>query len=224
MNIFDSFDAGWQYAKKHGLGLSLVMLAIFVLICWMTFMCFPADFWEAYTRLIKSGDITVEKVNALMPYFESAQTKQWIVNIIQYLLYAGVMNIVVSIHNGETKGISLKYLSLPFGTYLSVIEYICLMMLLLMVSAYCLFLPFVYFGIRLMFVIPQLLEDPGCGLMNSMRRSWVMTKGHFFDFLGFGLLCMLVMFMGFFCCGIGACFTSVICMFAYMEIYKQAKS
>ena len=217
MNIFDTFDVGWQYAKKYGFGLSLLMLVIFSLICWMTYMCFSSEFWEVYIGIVKSNDLA--NIDKLQPYIEEAQTKNWIVSMIQYLLYAGVMNIVVSIYTGETKGINLKYLSLPFTTYLSVIEYICLMMLLLMVSAYCLFLPFIFFGIRLMFVIPKILEEPGCSMLKAMRMSWGMTKGRFFDLLGFCLMCMLVMLIGFLCCGIGACFTSVICMFAFMNIY-----
>lgn len=221
MQVFDSFEIGWQYAKKHGLGLSLLVFGIFALVCWLTYMCFPSDFWDMYLQVVKSGD--VNKIDKLMPYIEEAQTKSWIVNMLQYLLYAGVLNVVISICTGETKGISLKYLSLPFSTYLNVISFICLMLLLLMVSMYCFMLPFIYFGIRLMFVVPIMLEEPRCRFMDSIRISWKMSKGHFFDLLGFCLLCMLLTLIGLLCLGVGSCFTTVICMFAYIAIYKNSK-
>lgn len=224
MKIFDSFDEGWQYTKKHGIIFALLLFCAYILFNFLTLKCFPDEFWELYTKMLTSGskDMTSDLMK-LSPYFEAASVKIWLVYMLQFLIMTGILNVALSIHIGETKGVSLKYISLPFKTYLRVIEYGCCMMLLFMTSVYAAFLPFIYFGVRLMFVIPLLLEEPDCGLLDAFKMSWEMTKGGFFNLMGFFLLCCVVCLTGFLCLLVGVFVSYVVCMFAYLTLYREGK-
>lgn len=228
MNILDSFEVGWQYAKKHGLVVTLTLFATFVLVYWLTIQCFPEEFWTEYAKIMQSvSDVPTmaAKMEKLTPYMEEATSRIWIVNILQWLIIFGIVNMALSVVIGETKTASIKYLSLPFMTYLRVVEMVCLYFILMLLSvAYFFGLPYIYFGIRLMFAFPLMLEDPQCTVGTAIRQSWQMTKGRFLPMLAFVLLSVLVLFIGMLCLFVGVFFAGTIVIYAYLSIYRQLAS
>ena len=224
MNVFSAFDLGWRYTKRHGIILSLFLFCIYLLLNYLSYYCFPAEFWEKYAKAIASGSANVvNEVMKLVSYFEEASTKIWLLLILLYLIMAGVLNVALSIRIGETKRMNLKYMSLPFGTYLNVLTFGCMMLLIFTVSAYLLMIPFIYFSIRFIFVLPLMLEFPGTGSFEAMRKSWQMTQGQFFPLLGFCALSFAVLLVGCACMCVGIFPAIVICMFAFLSLYQQAK-
>lgn len=223
MKVFDSFDIGWQYAKKHGILISLLCLCAYFLVNFLFSKCLPEEFWREYVAIAQITDpsLMMVKMNKLFPYVEEAMPKMMLVFMLQCLLFFGVMNVALSIVIGETKGVNIKYLSLPFLTYLKVIEIMCVMFLLFLLGSYAFELPFVFFGIRLIFVVPLVLENPQCPLSVAMKKSWQMTRGHFFQILGFCLLVALCHLIGMFCFFVGMFFASALCIFAFLALYKQ---
>lgn len=221
--VFNSLEAGWAYTKKHGLLLSVVVMLMFALAYWLTYMCFPESFWTDYMRTAQKGD--VQKMMVLLEQvMPVAMNKIWLVTILQYLMFAGVVNAALSVVIGETDKISLKYLSLPFGTYLKVVTWFCITMLVYILSSYLLMIPFVFFGIRMFYVLPLLLEDPASTVSIAMRRSWIMTKGHFMPLLGFSVISIMFCTVGLFMCFVGFFFTSVVCIYSYLALYRQTKN
>lgn len=221
--VFNSLEAGWAYTKRHGLLLSVVILLMFALVYWLTYMCFPESFWSDYMRTAQKGD--VQKLMTLLEQvMPAAMTKVWIVTILQYLMFAGIVNAALSVVIGETDKVSLKYLSLPFGTYLKVLMWFCITMLMYILSSYLLMIPFVYFGIRMFYVLPMLLEDPDSTVGMAVKRSWIMTKGHFMSLLGFSVISIMLCTVGMFFCFVGFFLAAVVCIYAYLVLYKQTKN
>lgn len=185
-------------------------------------MCFPDSFWAEYTKVAETGNI-----QRMMAFYEKnlapAVPKLFLVSLVQFLLSAGLVNVALTLMKGETEKVSLKYLSLPFSTYLKVTELFCVMMLMYIVSALLYFLPFIYFGIRMLFVLPLLLEEPTCKFGTALAKSWVMTKGNFFMLLAFCIVCVLFTIVGVFALFIGVFFTTVICLYAYIDLYLKCK-
>lgn len=225
MNIFDSFDKGWQYAKKHGLVLSLILFACFLLVYWLTYKCFPDAFWVEYVKIAEKNydfPTLMAKMEKLNPYIEEAFTKIWLVSILQWLFVYGVINMALSVVIGETRNVNFKYMSLPFLTYLKVIENLCIFYLIALISPYLFGLPIIFFGVRMMFVIPILLEYPKCSFLLAVKQSWQMTKGTFLTCLGFWLISFLVLLIGVIFFFVGLFLASSIVIFAYLDFYKQA--
>lgn len=222
IKISEAFKRGKTHTLKWGATLALFIFIIAAFCCWLTYKCYPEAFWDEYMKIAQSGKLN--DVMKLQPYMEEASTKMWVINFVQYFLGFGVLNVAISEFIGETKGVSIKYMSLPFATYLKLIEYICIMILLMMIGIYTAFIPTVYFGIRTIFYAPLVLENPGCSSSEAFKASWKMTDGNFFKLLGFSIICLLLMLVGFCFCMVGACYTSVICIFAFLSMYEDAKS
>lgn len=225
MKVFDSFDIGWQYAKKHGWALSLILLGSYFVTNLLTGMCFSDSFMEQYMKIAASTTdpaVMMVKMEKLAPEMEAALPKLMLVLVLSLLIFYGVINIALSIIIGETKGVSLKYISLPFGTYLKVVSFTLLMFAIFLISAPTFEIPFVFFGIQLFFTVPILLEHPECSLFLAMKQSWILVKGRFFSLLGFCLLALLVLFIGILCLFVGVFFAQVVVIFAYLAVYKSA--
>lgn len=224
MKVFDSFDIGWQYAKKHGIILALVLLASYFLTELLAGLCFSDTFMEQYTKIVTSTSdpaVMMTKLEKLAPEMEAAMPKLMLVYVLSILIFFGVVNIALSIVIGETKGASLKYISLPFGTYLKVTSCVLLMIAIFLFSMPAFEIPFIFFGVQLLFTVPILLEYPECSLFSAMKQSWMMAKGNFFPLLGFCLLSILVLFIGVLCLLVGVFFAEVIVIFAYLSLYKS---
>lgn len=220
--VFDSFDTGWNYAKKHGLVLSVILFAIYLLVSQLFTMCFPEEFLKVYMKVIQSGDIAGGMVK-LNPYIENAMPKIWLVSILQFALNVGVVNVAKANYDGVTERISLKYLSLPLASYIKMIGIFCMLMLISVLGLYLFGLPTIYLGTRMLFVIPAVLENPDIPLGIAFRNSWNLSKGRFWKLLGFECLCLMVMLVGAICLFVGLFFAAVVCIYAWMDIYKVCK-
>lgn len=220
--MFDIFENGWQYTKKKWFVLTLLVVAFVTFVYWLLYMCFPESFWPEYVKVAEAGN--VERMMAFMEKnLPEAMSKIWIVNIVQYILFAGIVNVVLMVVNDDAHKVNLKYLSLPFSTYLKVIEFYCITMLVYILSVYMLFIPFIYLGVRAFFVLPLLLEDPSCKFTTAVKQSWNMTKGRFFVLLAFALLCIVFCLAGVFFFFVGAAFAAVFCLFSYVDLYNKCK-
>ena len=222
MKVLDSFEVGWQYAKKHGWLLTLVMFIMSIVIFYLTMACYPDGFVEEYMKVVKSGNIAM--VQKLVPYIEAATSKLWVVNILQFMMFAGVINVALAKYEGLTEKVDLRYLSLPFMTYVKLVGLFCMYMVLLMLSTPTFGISLFYFGTRLLFVLPVLLDDPNVTFYEAMTRSWKITRGNFWKTFGFLMLCLLLIFIGFCFLLLGTFFASVICIYALCNLYKAELS
>ncbi len=221
MDLSSIFKSGWEWTKRHWLPIMFLLIVIYALSAFVFYKIFPAEFWDLYKSVITSGDMT--KVAKLQPYIEENAVRIWVLNLIQYALFFGVLNAALSVFIGETKTLEFKYLSLPLGTYLNLAQYICIMLILAQLSIYALGIPLIYFGIRLLFVVPLVLQFPRISFYTAVFHSWQMTKGRFFNLLLFCIICFLLLVAGVFCCFVGVFFTSVICIFSYFILYEELR-
>ena len=81
------------------------------------------------------------------------------------------------------------------------------------------FIPGIFFGVRLIFVLPYILTHPEAGFGDAFKHSWNMTKGHFWDLLGLGVLYVIFCFLGLLCCCIGVYFAAAMGYFMLSVAY-----
>ncbi|MDR1357034.1 MAG: DUF975 family protein [Tannerellaceae bacterium] len=68
---------------------------------------------------------------------------------------------------------------------------------LIMMGAVILLLPAMYLGLRLMFYQACIVDDEGVGILDSLKRSWEMTKGHMLPLFLLALASLGIMIVGF---------------------------
>jgi predicted Ser/Thr protein kinase len=84
----------------------------------------------------------------------------------------------------------------------------------------CLILPGIYFAVIWWFTL-TLIIDKRLDFWSAMRLSRTVINRHFWRFLGFWLLCILMYAVGFAVCGIGVFFTAPIAMIAVTYAYED---
>ncbi|MBI5134471.1 MAG: hypothetical protein HZA81_03760 [Candidatus Taylorbacteria bacterium] len=86
-----------------------------------------------------------------------------------------------------------------------------------------LILPGVYLVVRLGVFAFALVEEDMKPL-ESIKRSWSLTKGRFWDLLGFSVVLFLLNLLGALALGVGLLITSPVCLLATVYVYQSLKA
>ncbi len=79
---------------------------------------------------------------------------------------------------------------------------------------------FVYFGLRLQFY-SYVLVDRRLGIIESLRASWRLTRGHSLELFSFWLLLLLVNVLGLMALIVGFFVSVSVSMLAFADVYRQ---
>ncbi len=79
----------------------------------------------------------------------------------------------------------------------------------------------VYIQIRFMFLNPTAIDHSGLGIVALFKKTAGVTKNHFFDLLGFGILVVLINIGGLLLIGIGLFITIPVTMIAKIFVYEK---
>lgn len=139
-------------------------------------------------------------------------------NLINIFVSLGIMKISLRFHDQEKPGFEdlfsqgqyfLTYLGAAILAGLAVIGGFILLII-----------PGIILSIRLQF-IGYLIIDKNCGVMESIKKSWAMTKGLTIELLLLGLLLTLVVIAGFLCLIIGLFAAIPVCWIATAYVYRR---
>ena len=83
-------------------------------------------------------------------------------------------------------------------------------------------LPAIYIGVRLSFASFALIDE-NLGPVDSLKRSWYLTRGHFWNLLGFSIVLGLINLVGFILLGVGLLVSTPLCLIASVYVYHKLK-
>lgn len=87
-------------------------------------------------------------------------------------------------------------------------------------SCLCL-LPGLYLGVRLLFVPYISANSPQLTIEETLKKSWNMTNGRFFQLLGYGIVACLIAMSGYLACCVGIFFTMPLAYVMLGEAYNE---
>lgn len=189
----------WGTFKKKPLKIVGFFLLVYI-ICFLNSFLFP---------LLFSG-----LGNSLL-ILVIPQVEGWIVN---YIADIAIVAFVLSVL-GNKKSFVLKSLTDP-KLILNVVLGSLLGGLIVILGFILLVVPGIYFAIRLTYVI-YFLVDQKTGPIEAIKRSWKLTKGHFFSILGLYLVLVLVNLFGMLLLLLGLLITIPVTYIAIAYTYKK---
>jgi uncharacterized membrane protein len=193
-SIGDAVSYGWGMTKKHIGFLILYILGFFVV--------------NVILSMAAEGKF-------LPVLFEILNV------IVNYLGMFIFFRIGLSIYRGEELRLGEVFAIDwgQFGLYLVG----AILMLLATVAGFVLFIiPGIYISVRIGFAGFALIDEK-LGPVDSIKRSWALTRGHFWNLFGFSVVLALLNILGVLLLGVGLLITSPICLIASVYVYQKLK-
>lgn len=141
-----------------------------------------------------------------------------LVLIVDFLILMGYIKVAIDLHDDRSvslKDLFMHYKKLPdfligFLFYLAVVA----------VGAFLLVIPGIYLAVRFSFVLFFVLQGDGPAL-ESLKKSWNLTKGKFFPLLLFYLFLIAINVLGALVLFIGLAFTLPVTVIAIVYSYRK---
>lgn len=203
----------WELTKKNGVILAVVLFVVGMLTQTISMLGFPT---KAYISAL-SGD--TDALFELLEGVGALTATSIFAGIANCVLLAGVLNCVIKIAKGETANFELSGFKMPFISYVYFMLANILVGVIVGLGTCLCIIPGIFLGVRLILVLPYILEHPEEGIGGAFKHSWNMTKGHFWSLLGILLLYMLFCLLGLLCCCIGVYFAVAMGYFMLVVAY-----
>lgn len=219
-SVIKVIGSGWRLYKSHW-RLSLIIAGAVVLIQMMESFFMTEgmeDMITAYSQRILDNPlvifdvITVNRINAYIGIISAL--------LIRFFIYAGIYCMMLLIMNGHKTGLSFEGFAMgrrPFWMFVAVSVVVALISLL---GALLLIIPGIVLGLRLQYATYIVLEDDDTGIIESIKKSWRITRGNTTRLLVFSLLALLIYALSIACCFIGLFVAIPWMVLADMIIYK----
>lgn len=141
-----------------------------------------------------------------------------LVLIVDFLILMGYIKVAIDLHDDRSvslKDLFMHYKKLPdfligFLFYLAVVA----------VGAFLLVIPGIYLAVRFSFVLFFVLQGDGPAL-ESLKKSWNLTKGKFFPLLLFYLFLIAINALGALVLFVGLAFTLPVTVIAIVYSYRK---
>jgi uncharacterized membrane protein len=125
-----------------------------------------------------------------------------------------------------TSGHAPKYedVLIPFKTYHVALHYVVatiLYVLAVIVGLILFILPGIYLGVQLQFYSYIIVEHKDMRPIDALKKSFEITKGHFWKLFGFSIIMVAVNLLGLLALGVGLLITLPITSLAYARLYRK---
>ncbi len=138
--------------------------------------------------------------------------------IINFLIMMGYMKVVIDIHDGRS--VSLKDLFMHYKKLPDFLIGFLFYLVIISVSSLFLVIPGIYLAVRFSFGLFFVLQGDGPAL-ESLKKSWNLTKGKFFELLIFYLFLLFINILGASVVLLGLAFTLPITGIAIIYSYRK---
>jgi uncharacterized membrane protein len=135
-----------------------------------------------------------------------------------FLIIMGYMKAVIDIANENP--VSIKDLFFHYPKLPDFLIGLLFYLILILISSIFLIIPGIYLAIRFSFALFFILQGEGSAL-ESLKRSWLITEGQFFNLLFLYIFLLLMNVAGFFLFFIGLGITLPISFLAIVYSYQQ---
>lgn len=139
-------------------------------------------------------------------------------SLLRILMEIGYLNILLKFHDGKKPeyGDLFSYYPLFIKFFLNSI----VVGFLIVVGFILLILPGIFLLVRLQFAA-IMVADKGAGPIEATKKSWNLTRGHFWKLLGFDIVFVLLNILGALLLGIGLAVTIPVTTLSYAYIYRK---
>lgn len=206
------FRTGWDLAKKHWLW--LILLQLVAVMCNQTGSAVGQP--NPLEVLSKTLEGDVEGVLALKKAAEDAPlTAPDGIGLILGLLLGAYVSLVTyryvvrAVREEDAIDVT-ELIRSSLGRYGMYMVKNLLYYLVLFVSTLCLVLPGLYLIVRLQFVPLIAANEPELSIKETFARSMTLTRGRFWQLLGYGVASVCISIAGFLVLIVGALYTNVI--------------
>lgn len=224
LSISDAIGTGWEYAKKHGLIVAVILLVLGVISSVLqsfTGIDLDPSRSRALGEAIGRGDM--EAVAAYGELYKESLGSTIISAVLQILIYTGFYNLALGLLSGRFTSIGMNVFSLPLTVYIKFFVLEILVGIIAGVSIMLCVIPAFFIIPRIVFAPIYLIDNPNAGIIESLTASWNMTKGNTLSIIGLGLIFAGIWVVGFLCCCVGALFAEAIMLFAFAAAYYQLR-
>ena len=202
------YGQAWELTKKNLLPLVLVVLFYYLLVS-------GATIWSILPPNFDFSDFDNGS-------FVPREDPNFIGNLINILLACffsvGFYTSALRICRG-VGGVSVDSFLRPLAVY---VKFIAVGLIVGVATALGLILfivPGIYVAIRLVFATLYTLDHPEAGIIESIKASWQMTKGHMLELIGLSIVAIFVMLLGYLCCCVGTLVAFPVVILSFTQIY-----
>lgn len=209
-------NRAWKLTKKHGLVVAVVLFVITMITQTLSMAGFST---QDYLMALEHGD--TEAFWELMDSLGTLSGMSLLAGLLNVVLGAGLFNCVIKMTKGEMQNFDLSGFKMSVNTYAYYFLATIVYSLIVGLGTLLCFIPGIFFGVRLIFVLPYILDHPEAGFGDAFKHSWDMTKGHFWSLLGLMLLYVAFGLLGLLCCCIGVYYAAAMGYFMITVAYSM---
>ena len=200
---------GWELAKKHGLMLAVILLAFDMVMNLISapFSMPSQEVMDKYTNAIQHQDFegAMQALNGVATgagYYIASVLE----SIISIVFFAGLIRTCILLANHSMEKLSFDGFKMPVMTYLKVFGLSIIVGFIVLIGTFLCVVPGIWLAIRLSMSEYYLLDHPEAGIGESIKASWEMTKGNFWNLVGLCITNIFLVLLGFCVCCVGALF------------------
>lgn len=207
-SIAESLEVGWDIAKNN-----------FVLLLGGLVLTLVASFFPLGVMLVIGNIVGAETVVSQIFMYVGVLG----VAVIAAGLVLGLIKMSLDLVDKRPTDFSQMFNYFPL-TFSALVGYL-IFHVAMQVGMFLLIVPGIIVTIKLKF-FPYFIVEDGCGPIESLQKSWDLTKGVKWQLFLFDLVLMLMNFVGTLCFGVGVFVTMVISLGAVTFVFRklQAKS
>ncbi|MCH5175915.1 MAG: hypothetical protein J1F40_08515 [Prevotellaceae bacterium] len=224
LSIGGAIGTGWEYAKKHGLMVAVIMLALGVislLINKITGVDLDEYKAKVLTDALSRGDMKALTIFA--EHWKNNMGSAFVSNVLSILIYTGFYNLALGLMSGRFTSIGMNVFSMPLTVYVKFFVLEILVSIIEGVSIMLCVIPAFFIIPRIVFAPIYLIDHPDAGIIEALTASWNMTKGNTLSIIGLGLVFIGLYIIGILCCCVGVFFAEAIMLFAFTAAYYQLR-
>jgi len=200
---------GWELAKKHGLMLAVIVFAFYMVMNLISapFSMPSQDVMDKYMNAIQHQDFegAMRAINGMTTgagYYIASVLE----SIISIVFFAGFVRTCILLANHSMDKLSFDGFKMPVMTYLKVFGLNIIVGFIVVIGTCLCILPGIWLGVKLSMSEYYLLDHPEAGIGESIKASWEMTKGNFWNLVGLCITNIFLVLLGFCVCCVGALF------------------
>lgn len=225
LSISDAIGTGWEYAKKHGIIVAVILFLLGVISSALqefTGVDLDPSQSRALGEAIGRGDI--EAVAAYGELYKNSWIPTLISAVLQIVIYTGFYNLALGLLSGRFNSICMDAFRLPLTVYVKFFVLEILVGIISSVSIMLCVIPAFFIIPRIVFAPIYLIDNPHAGIIESLSASWNMTKGNTLSIIGLGIVFIGLWLIGLCCCCVGVFFAEAIMLFTFAAAFYQLRS
>lgn len=224
-SVGKTLDYAWALTKKHAfpmVGLLLLLCLVYYLAEFILGAIFSMSSFVTMLGTLKAGN-PHEALASLISMFAGMIPAMIMytvcMSVVYTVMHVGYYNTALRLVNGSASRVEFSSFKLPVLTFVKVFFASWLKSLLVGIATLFCILPGIFVAVRLMFVEVALIEDSELPFFDAYKKSWDITRSHFWSLLLLGIVVFILNIVGLCCCCVGILCTIVISLFAFMVAY-----